>query len=128
MDIADTWPDHEVDVDAVARNLVSYYVEINRLLGAFAQHRNLYSSSLGPLQKLRYIAGAHVVRGFSVDGDNHVARPDACAIGRSARKWCNYNDFVVARSDLHAHAVILAALLLAQRRIRLRIEEVGVRI
>ncbi len=40
----------------------------------------------------------------------------------------DHDDFVVTGTDLHAHTVILPTLLLAQGRIRLRIEEIRVRI
>src|SRR5215472_11718787 len=128
MDVTNAGTNHKVNVHAVARNLITYYVEINRLLGAFAQDGDLNGGAFGAFEQLSHIAGAHVVGGLAVHGDNYVAGPDAGSIRRSARKWRNDDNLVVARPNLHAHAIVLSALFLAQRRVRLRIEEVGVRI
>ena len=42
--VADAGLDQEMNVDAVARNLVAHNVEVHRLVGAFAQDRDLEPS------------------------------------------------------------------------------------
>src|SRR5215469_5590643 len=128
VDITDSWPDHEVYVHAVARNLVAYDAEIDGLFRTFAEHRNLDRRAFGSFKKFSHIAGAHIVRGFAVHRDNYIARSNAGAIGGGAGKWRNHNDLVIPWSNLHTDAVVLTPLLLAQSRVRLRIEEIGVRI
>jgi len=59
---------------------------------------------------------------------NDVARADAGAIGRGADERSDDDDFVIARSDRHAHAVVLAALFFAEGGVGLGIEKIGVRI
>ena len=54
--------------------------------------------------------------------------PDSGAIGGAAHKGRNHDDFVVAWSNRHAYAVVLAALLFPQQGVGLGIEETGVRI
>ena len=50
------------------------------------------------------------------------------AIGGCSHKGRNDNDFIVARADRHAYAVVFAALIFAQQRVGLGIKEIGVRI
>jgi len=50
------------------------------------------------------------------------------AVSWRPSKRCNHDHFIVARTNRHAHAVVLAALIFAQQRIRLRIKEIRVRI
>ena len=53
---------------------------------------------------------------------------NARLVGRSAGEGINHDHLIVARTDGHAHAVILAALVFAHQRIGFRIEEIRVRI
>src|ERR1700733_5689778 len=53
---------------------------------------------------------------------------DARLVGRGTGEGINHNHLVVARTDGHAHAVVLAALVFAHQRIGFRIEEIRVRI
>src|SRR5579875_3779640 len=117
-----------MNIDAVARNLVTDHSESEWLVDAFTQHGDFDGGAFGTFQQIGHIAGAHVVSGFAVNGDDDIARADAGAIGRSAGKGRNHNDFIISRPDLHAHAVIFTALLLAQGGIGLRVEKVGVRV
>ncbi len=126
--IADSRLDQEVQVDAVTRNLVAHHRELERLVRAFTQNRDVDSSALGTLEQVGYIASAHVVGRLAIDRGNNVARPNSRAIRRRSHKRRNHNHFVVARPDRHAHAVIFSALIFAQQGIGLGIEEIRVRI
>src|SRR5271167_4207270 len=84
--------------------------------------------ALGSFQEVGYVAGAHIVGGLAVDRDDDVSGANAGAISGRARKGRNDDDFVVTRPDRHADAVILAALILAQKGVRLGIKKVRVRI
>ena len=124
VDVADTRTDHKMHVHAVAGDLIAHHGKVKRLLRPFAQHRNLDRGALGPFQQLGNIAGSHVVGRPAIHRDNHIARPDTGFIGWRAGEGRDHDDFVVAGTDLHAHTVVLAALLLAQSRIGLGIEKV----
>src|SRR5208337_1001684 len=103
--VADTGLDHEVQVHAVARNLVADHGELERMVGAFAQHGDADGGAFRSLEQIGHIGGAHVVGGLAVNGGNNVARPDAGAIGRGADKGGDDDDFIIARAYRHAHAV-----------------------
>ena len=120
--------DHEMQIDAVARNLVADDGELKRLVGAFAQNGDVDRGSFGPFEQVRDIAGGHVVGGLAIDGDDDVARTDAGAVGGGSDERRDDDDLVVARTDGHTHAVIFAALIFAQQGIGLGIKEIGVRI
>ena len=124
--VADAGLDHEVEVDAVARNLVADDGELEGMIGAFAQHGDADGGALRSLEQIGYVGGAHIVGGLAVDGGDDVAGADAGAIGRGADEGSDHDDLVIARADRHAYAVILAALLFAQRGVRLGIEKVRV--
>src|SRR5947208_2524064 len=111
--VADAGANQEMQIDAVARNLVAHDCELDRLLRAFTKNRNMDGRSLGPLQQVGDITGIHVVGRLAIDGDNYVARVYAGAIGRGAGEGRDHNDFVVARADGHAYAVIFSALVFA---------------
>ena len=128
MQVTDAGANHEVEVNAVAGDFVASHAEDNGLLRTLAQHGDLDDRPLGPLEQFSNVAGAHVVGRLAVHGDDHVARPDAGAVGRTAHKGSDDNHFIVARAHLHAYAVIFAALLLAQSGVGLGIKEIGVRI
>ncbi len=126
--VTDAWADHEVQIDAVAGNLVANDAELERVIGTFAQHGDADGCALGPFEKIGHVGGAHVVGGFSVNGGDDVAGTNARAVGGRAGKGRDHDDFVIARADRHADAVILAALLFARVRIRLWIKEIRVRV
>src|ERR1035437_6190422 len=82
--VADAGLDHEVQVHAVARNLVADHGEFERMVGAFAQHGDADGGAFRALEQIGNIGGAHIVGGLAVNGGDDVARPYAGAIGRSA--------------------------------------------
>src|SRR5262245_55545910 len=112
--VSDAWPDHEVQVNAVTWNFVTNDGKLDWLFCAFPQNCNVNCSALGPLEQIGNVAGCHVVGRLAIDGDDDVTRMNACTIGRSANEWRNDDDFVIARSDGHTHAVILSALIFLQ--------------
>src|ERR1035437_6230500 len=124
VDVADTRSDHKVHVHAVAGDLIAHYGKVERLVGAFAQHRDFDRGALGSYQQFGNIAGRHVVGRPAVHRNNDVARPDTGAIRRRAGEGRDHDDFIVAGTDLHAYTVVLAALLLAQSRIGFGIKKV----
>src|SRR5215470_9423337 len=128
VDVADTWLDLEGEVNAVARNLVAHQAELHGLVDAFTQDRDMNSRALGSFEQVGDIRGAHVVGSPAIDGYDHVAGMDPSLVCGRADKRENDDDLVVARTDRHAHAVVLAALLFTQQRIGFRIEEIRVRI
>src|ERR1700677_2362193 len=109
--VADAGLDNEVQVNAVARNLVADDSEFQRMIGAFAQHRDADSGAFRPLEQIGHVGGAHVVGGLAVDGGDDVAGTNAGTIGWSSDKGRDDNNLIVARPDGHAYAVIFAALL-----------------
>ena len=77
--------------------------------------------------------GVHAVGGFAVDGEDHVAGPDAGLEGGSAFKGIEDDDLGLAvggglRLDGHADAVVLAVLVFAHLGVGLGVVEVGVRV
>src|SRR5438309_755845 len=58
----------------------------------------------------------------------HAAGAYAGLVSRRSNERSNDDNFVITRPNGHAHAVVLAALLFAQQRIRFGIEEIGMRI
>src|SRR4029077_19932808 len=111
--VTDAGLDHEMQVHAVARNLVADDGEFERFVGAFAQHRDADGGTFRSLKQIGNVGGAHVVGGLAIDGGNNVARPDAGAIGRGADEGSDDDNLIIARADCHAHAVILATLFFA---------------
>src|SRR5262249_46457243 len=80
----------------------------------------------GPLKRVANIGAAHFGGGLAANRHNDVTRADTSSICRSSNKRCDNNNFVVAWADRHPNAVVLAALIFSQERVRLGIEEVGV--
>ena len=113
-------------VHAVTRNLVANQGELHRLLHAFARNADVHRRAFGPLEHIGDFAGCHVLRGLAIDRDDHVAGMNARLVSWRTRKRKDHNNFVVARSHRHAHAVVLAALVLAHQRVGLGIEEIRV--
>ena len=126
--VADAGTNQEMEIDAVAGNLIARDVEFQRLRRTFAQNGDLDVGTFRSFEEIGNIGSAHVVGGLSVDGDNHVARMNSGAIGRSSHERGNDDDFVIARSDLHSHAVVLSTLLFPKQGVGLGIKEIGVRI
>src|SRR5579863_6632804 len=113
VQVADAGTNQKMHVYAVARNLIAYQRELHRFLYAFARDADVYGRALRSLQQISNVTGAHVLGGLAIDRDDYVAGMNARFIGGSASEGKNNDDFVVARADGHAHAVILAALVLA---------------
>src|SRR6185369_3157595 len=126
--VTDSRFDQEMQVNAVARNLISDNCELQRLFRAFTQNRDVDRSAFGSLQQVRHITRAHIVGGLAIDSSDDVARPDSCSIRGRPHKRRDHNHFIVTRPDGHTYAVVFAALIFAQQRIRLGIKGVGVRI
>src|SRR5580658_7319187 len=120
--------DEEMNVHAVARNLVADQREIHGLLDAFARNADVDGGAFGSLQQIGDVAGAHVFGGLAVDGNDHVAGMNAGLICGRPHKGENHDDLVVAWSHGHAYAVVFAALVFAHQGIGLWIEEIRVRI
>ena len=128
VQVSNARPDQEMNVHAVARNLVAHQGELHRFLHAFARDADVYSRPLRPFEQIGDVAGAHVLGGFAVYRDDHVPRMNAGFIGRRAGEGKDHDDFIVARSHRHPDAVVFAALVLAHQGIRLGIEEIRMRI
>ena len=121
-------PDHEMEINAVAGNLVANNAELERMVSAFPQHGDTHCGALGPFEQVGDVGGAHIVGRLAVDGGDDIAGPNAGSVGWGTDERGDYDDLIIARADRHADAVILAALLLAKLRIRLWIKEIGVRV
>ena len=108
--VADAWLDQEVHIYAVARNLVANQRELHRLLHAFPRDADVNGCAFGALQHVGNIAGTHVLSRFAIDGDDDVTRMNAGLVRRRPGEGVNDDDFVVARADCHANAVVFTAL------------------
>src|SRR5260370_23893615 len=108
--------------------LRAHHVEVQRIVAALAQDGDLNVGALGSLEYIGAVSHAQVVRGLAVDSDDRVTGAQSDFVRRRTHEGGDHDDLVVARRDLHAHAVILSALFFAQQRVRLRIEEVRMRI
>ena len=128
MHVADARLDEEVNIHAVAGNLIAHHGESERRLRALAQHGDVHSGALGAFQQFSHVGSGHVVGGLAIHRDDDVAGTNAGAVSRAADKGCDDDDFVIARTHFHAHTVIFATLLFSQRGVGLGIEEIGVRI
>src|ERR1700691_5648505 len=78
--VSDAGFDHEVQVDAVARNLIANDGEFQGTVGAFAQHGDADGGAFRSLERIGYVGGAHVVGGLAVDAGDDVTGPNASAI------------------------------------------------
>src|ERR1035438_4851758 len=58
VQVADAGLDHEMQIDAVTWNLVADHAELERMIGALAQHGNANRSSFWPLQQIGDLRGA----------------------------------------------------------------------
>ncbi len=115
-----------VEIHAGTRNFIARHFHFNRLRPAFAGQRDVDVRPLGPLQHVRHFRGGEPVARFSVHGINQVARPNARFVGRRADERRHHHCLVALRRDGHAHAVVVAVLLLAELRVFLGVEEIGV--
>src|ERR1700694_5167309 len=109
--------DHEVQINAVPRNLVANHGELERLIGTFAQDGDVDRRTFRSLQHVGDIASIHVVGGFSVDRDDDVAWADSGPVSGRPDEGRDNDDFVIARAYGHAYAVVFAALVFAQKRV-----------
>src|ERR1035438_1034415 len=126
--VSDAWLDHEMEVDAVAGNLVAHDSKLDWVIGAFAQHGDADRRALWPFEQVSDVRGAHVVSRLAVNGGDNIAGPDAGAIGRGPSKRRDDDDLIIARANGHTAAVVLAPLFFPQSGVRLRIKEIRVRI
>src|SRR6202142_4670285 len=117
-----------MEVHAVARNFVTYDSEFQRLVRAFTQNRNVNGGAFGAFQQVGDVARGHVVSRLAVNRADDVAGMNAGAIRWSTSERRNDDDAIIPRPYRHTHAVIFSALIFAQQRVRLGIEEIRVRI
>ena len=126
--VADAGLDQEMNVNAITRNLVADQRELHWFLDAFARDADVDGGAFGSLEQIGDVAGAHVLGGFAVDGNDHVAGMNAGFIGGCPHEGEDHDDLVVAWSHGHAYAVVFTALVFAHQRVRFWIEEIRVRI
>src|SRR5208283_4191488 len=108
VQVSDAGLDHEMEVDAIARNLVADDGEFDGVVGTFAQHGDADGGTFRSLEQIGYVRGAHVVGGLAVDGGDDVAGANAGAIGRRADEGSDDDNLIIAGADGHSDAVILA--------------------
>ena len=112
--------------NAQERDLLAGDGQVERLLGAFAHEGD---GDLGPLFAAELLHGV-VARDrhgrLAVDARDDVAGEDAQAIGRAALDRRDDDDVVALLLDLHAHAEILARVVLAHPGEARGVEEIGV--
>src|SRR6266700_801878 len=126
--VTDAWPDQELEVHTVARDLIPDNVKFKRLVRGLPQNGDMHVRAFGALEHVGHVTHAQIVGGLAVDGNDYVSGAQTGFVGRSAGERSHNNDLVIAWRNLHAHAVILAALLFAHQRVRLGIKEIRVRI
>ena len=85
LDVADAGLDFKIEVDGMLGNFVARHGEAEIFGVAHALHRNVNDRALGALQHVGDFGTAQSLRGFSVHGHDHVARPNAGAVRRRAR-------------------------------------------
>src|ERR1051326_3813308 len=113
--IPDAGPDQEMQIHAVAWNLIAYHCELKRFFRALSQHRDVDRGGLGACQHVRDVAGGHVDIRFPIACDDDVSGPNSRAIRWCPHEWSNHNDLVVTGTDSHADTVVLAPLVLPQQ-------------
>src|SRR5581483_8900689 len=97
VDVADSWTNQEVDVDAIAGNLIANHSKVQRLVRTFAQNGDLDAGALGTLQQFGNIAGTHVVGLLAIDGNDDVTRANSRTVSGCAGERRNHNNLIVAR-------------------------------
>src|SRR4029077_2128315 len=117
-----------MQIDAIARDFVAYYREVQRFFRAFAQDGDVDRRPFRALQQVSNVSRAHVVGRLAIYGNNDVSGTDTGPVRGGAYERRDDDDFVVARTDRHAHAVIFAALIFTQQRVSFGIKEIGMRI
>src|SRR4029077_16084722 len=101
MHVADARSDHEMQVYAVASNLITHDSEFNRLLSAFTENRDVDRGSFGPFKQVGDIASGHVVGRLTINRDDDVTWMNARAVGRGSHERRDNNDLVIARPNGH---------------------------
>ncbi len=122
-DIANARLEHEGDIHGMPRYFVSRHSENQLLAITFTRNGDLYDRAFRPLEHVRDFTGSQSIGGFVVDFDDHVARPDPRVIRWRAHVRRHHHGMILPRSDHHSHTVILPALVFAQQRKLLGIEE-----
>lgn len=133
VNVTDAGTDEKGEVDGGTRNLITDEIKDQGTRGAFAANGDRNVSAARSFEKGGDAGRIHAFRGFAVDGENLVARPDTGFIGRGSFKGIEDDDLGLAiagglRLDGHADAVVLAVLLLTHLRVGFRVVEVGVRV
>src|SRR6185312_8390101 len=126
--VADAGLDEELQVHAVAGYFIAHHIELQRLGRGLPQDGDVDVGSARAFEHVCYVAHAEIFRRFAVNRQNHVAGTEAHFVSRSADERRYYDDLVIAGSNLHAHAVVFAALLFTQQGIGSGIKEIRVRI
>src|ERR1700740_1411414 len=108
------------------RNLIADQVKDQWLWLTFANRGDLNVSALGTLQRLGDEIGTHALRRLAVDGGDDIAGTNASAKRRSVFVGRDDEDLVLLLLNDHAHAVVMAALILAHLGVGLRVIEVRV--
>ena len=112
-------------VDAVAGYFVANDSKFEWLVGAFTDDRDVDCGSFCTLEQVGYVAGRHVVGGFTVNCGDHITGSNAGFVCRSANERSDNDDLIIPRTYRHTHAVVLAALIFAQKCVLFWIEKVG---
>ena len=114
--------------NAAARDFVADDREVDGLIAAFARNHDGDLRAARTFQQVGDLGGGQVVGGLVVHLHDDVARPDARAVGGGAGERRDHHGLAVERPHLHAHAEVVALLVLTQELIIARIEEIGVRV
>src|ERR1051326_6558300 len=115
--VADARSKQEVQIHAVAWNLITHNCEFERFVVAFPENRNVNSGALGAFQQIGDIAGVQIVSWLTIDRNDDVSRMNAGAVCRGSDKRCNNDDLIIARPNRHSHPVVFAALVFPKERI-----------
>src|SRR5437868_3006823 len=95
-------------------NFVARHGEDERLVVAFTGDGNFYDGALGAFQHVGYIAGGQAVGGLVINLDDDVAGTNTGVVSRCANVRSHHYSVVLAGSNDHTDAVVLAALIFAQ--------------
>src|SRR5258707_8726475 len=99
----------------MAGDFVARDGEDERLGIAFAGNGDLYDRALGTLEHVRDVARGEAVGGLIIDLDDYIARANAGIVGWRTDVGSHDHGVVLARGNDHANAVVLAALVFAEK-------------
>ncbi len=126
VDVADAPVEEEGVRDAQERDLLAGDGQVERLVGAVADERDRDVRPLLAAELLHGVVARDRPGRFAVDLGDDVAGQDAQAISRPALDRGDDDEIFALLLDLHAHAVILARVVLAHPGEARGVEEVGV--